>query len=160
MNKTSLNQTQIVYDRTPEFKIPNNTFPMYSTPLHTSNSVKCSELCQYDIPDISLNLAALSLEDYDKTPTTDISTMRNRYSRKSLLCELPVSDCSHRRNSYVEWCHHDFTNDDHWRIVRYYFVESKHLQMNTKAYLDDEVNHSTRLYRIYIDENGNKYSFF
>ncbi|VDO96183.1 unnamed protein product [Schistosoma margrebowiei] len=160
MNKTSLNQTQIVYERTPEFKIPNNTLPMYSTPLHPSNSVKCSELCQYNTPNIPLNLATLSLEDYDKTPTTDISTRRNRYSRKSLLCELPVSDCSHRRNSYIEWCHHDFINDDHWRIVRYYFVESKRLQMNKKAYLDDEVNHSTRLYRIYIDENGNKYSFF
>ncbi|CAI2725177.1 unnamed protein product [Schistosoma spindalis] len=160
MNKKSLNQTQIGYERTPEFKIPNNTLPMYSTSLHSSNSGKCSELCQYDTPNISLNLATLSLEDYDKTAITDISTIRNRYSRKSLLCELPVSDCSQRRNSYVECCHNDFISDDHWRIVRYYFVESKRLQMNKKAYLDGGMNHSTSIYRIYIDENGNKYSLF
>ncbi|CAH8443325.1 unnamed protein product [Schistosoma rodhaini] len=160
MSKMSLNQTQIVYERTPEFKIPDNTLFMYSTPFHLSNSGKCSELCQYNISNVSLDLATLSLEDYGKTPTTKISAMRNRYSRKHLLRELHASDCSRRRSSLVEYRHHDFSHDVHWRMIRYYFVESKRLKMNKKACLDDGVNHSTSLYRIYIDENGNKYSFF
>ncbi|CAH8462695.1 unnamed protein product [Schistosoma turkestanicum] len=158
MNKKSSNQTKSIYDqKTPKIENPKNNSLMYSTSLHSSNSGKCNELHRYRTPNISFNLANLSLEDHDKTLTIDTSTRKSRYFWKHFPCASPISDCTQRRDSQMEWHDHD---DDHWRMVRYHFIESKHLQLSRKACLGKGEHHFTSLYRIYIDENGNKYSFF
>ncbi|KAH8849554.1 hypothetical protein KSF78_0000218 [Schistosoma japonicum] len=158
MNRNSLKQVRTIHEQTPKFNTPSYPLLTYSSPPHSSDSNKWNKLYQYNSPDKSINLATLSLDDNNSTPIVDISTIRNRYSRKPSPCKLFVSHHSRGRYSLVERNQVD-DDGDHWCMIRHYFVESKHLQLNNQTYFDCDKNCPSSFCRIFIDENGNKYSY-
>ncbi|CAH8466319.1 unnamed protein product [Heterobilharzia americana] len=108
----------------------------------------------------SISLAALSLED-KSTSVTNFSVSEEDYSQKRFPCKSVTSDFKSRRHSLMESSQHEFgDNMDNFQTVNYYFVESKSLKVSKRSCVDYDRNWSTYLYRIFIDETGNKYSFF
>ncbi|CAH8834297.1 unnamed protein product [Trichobilharzia szidati] len=109
-----------------------------------------------------ISLATLSLDDKAAAEAATPVKEKNQRPCRRFSCRELFPDLKPRRYSNVG-CNQNKFDDyekDAWRHVSYQFVQSESLQVNETSVAHFSQHWAVYLYRILIDENGDKYSFF